>query len=523
MDITKVDIKPGTSILAILKRVEYDHWNASAEFIDNSIDSSQKFHSELQAAEGNNFMLKINISINDIDNEIIIRDNAAGIHEQDYPRAFKAAEVPPDNTGLSEFGMGMKSAACWISDNWSVKTSALGENIERTVIFDLNKIFHDKIDELEIKPQIQRKDAHYTVVTLSNIEKSKMPSTKTKNKIREHLTSIYRAFIQDGKLELVFDGRILSYTTPKFLNVPLINSSNNEPIFWKKEFDIPLDGNSSVRGFVGLLETMSTNHSGFALFRRGRVVQGSADEGFKPKDIMGDPGSFQYKRFFGEFHMDGFEVSFTKKGIKWDSNMDLFLELLKEDLVENNFIKQARHYRAGQTQAEVQRNALKVLESTVVDFKENVGEVLNDIRSSELDEDKLNLSKANDIQHREFVLEFNDTDWSVTIELTHDDSISDWLEVGSNLIPNRAYKKDFKQLDIRMSMNHPFVTHFAGSDKSRLEPILRMAVAFGLAEEAARESGVLKVGQLRSNLNKLLKSISNYPVNNGTNINSTFD
>jgi hypothetical protein len=321
---------------------------------------------------------------------------------------------------------------------------------------------------------------------------------------------LYRAFIQTNKLELVFDGRLLIYTTPKFLNAPLINSSNTESVLWKKEFDIPLDGKASVKGFVGLLETMSTNHSGFALFRRGRVVQGSADEGFKPKDIMGDAGSFEYKRFFGEFHMDGFEVSFTKKGIKWDTNMDLFLELLKDDLVANNFIKQAKEYRVRPTQLEIQRNALKVLESTVEDFKENVGEVLENIRSSEIGEDKLDLSKASDIQHREFIIEFNDTDWSVTIELSHDDSISDWLEVGSNLIPNRAYKKDFTQLDIRMSMNHPFVTHFAGSDKSKLEPILRLAVAIGLAEQAARDADVKKIGLLRVNLNKILKSMSNY-------------
>ena len=511
MEISKVNIRPDTSILTILKRVEYDHWNALAEFVDNAIDSSQKYRDELLKADEGNFLLKINIAINEADSEIVIRDNAAGIHTQDYARAFRAAEIPPDNTGLSEFGMGMKSAACWLSDNWNVKTSALGEDIERTVFFDLNKIFHDKIDELEIKSQFQRKDAHYTVVTMTNVEKKKMPNGKTLTKIKEHLTSIYRAFIKDNKLELVVNGHVLTYKEPKFLSAPFPYDSNSESIYWKKEINFEISDNLYVKGFVGLLETMSTTHNGFALFRRGRVVQGSADEGFKPKEIMGDPGSFEYKRFFGEFHMDGFEVSFTKKGIKWDTNMDMFLELLKEDLVSNNYIKQAKDYRVKPTKAEILKNAQKVLNDTVEDIKDSVGETIGEIRSSpESLNEKVELTPVDEIQHREFEIDFNDTVWKIIIELTHDESISDWLEVGSHLINNQTSNVNFRQVGVRMSLTHPFVKHFAGSDKSKLEPILRMAAAIGLAEEAAREAGIKKIGVLRMNLNKLLNAISNY-------------
>lgn len=514
MELSKVDIRPGTSILAILKRVEYDHWNALAEFIDNAIDSSQKYRKELlEISDENKYLLQVSITINDVDNEIIIRDNAAGIHEKDFPRAFRAAEIPPDNTGLSEFGMGMKSAACWLSDNWSVRTSALGEGIERTVVFDLNKIFHDKIEELDIKSEIKRKDAHYTVVTISNIEKNKMPNTKTKNKIKDHLTSIYRSFIDKEKLELelVFNGHTLIYSQPKFLTAPFPYDSNNEPVLWKKEIDFEIGDNLYVKGFVGLLETMSTNHNGFALFRRGRVVQGSSDEGFKPKEIMGDAGSFEYKRFFGEFHMDGFEVSFTKKGIKWDTNMDMFLEMLKDDLISSNFLKQAKEYRVKPTKAEILKNSQRVLDDTVDKIKESVEETIGEIRSSDvISDEKTELSLVSEIQHREFEIDFNDAIWLISIELTYNESISEWLEVGSHLIKNQVPKKSYRQVGIRMSLNHPFVKHFAGSDKSKLEPILRMAAAIGLAEEAAREAGIPKIGQLRINLNKLLKSISNY-------------
>jgi len=123
----KVSIRPQVHILSVLKFLEYESWFALAEFVDNSIASYQQYKKELKGIEGDNFNLEVNIEINQVENKITIRDNAASIHKKDYSRAFRAAEIPPDTSGLSEFGMGMKSAACWFADEWSVRTTALGE------------------------------------------------------------------------------------------------------------------------------------------------------------------------------------------------------------------------------------------------------------------------------------------------------------------------------------------------------------------------------------------------------------
>ena len=121
----KVNIRPNVSMLSVLKYLEYETWYALAEFVDNSLASYLEYEKELKSIEGNKFQLEVKIEINETENSIVIRDNAAGIHAKDYSRAFRAAEVPPDITGLSEFGMGMKSASCWFSDEWSVRTTAL--------------------------------------------------------------------------------------------------------------------------------------------------------------------------------------------------------------------------------------------------------------------------------------------------------------------------------------------------------------------------------------------------------------
>ena len=37
-----------------------------------------------------------------------------------YADAFETGKPPPDTGGLSEFGVGMKIAACWFADKWKV-------------------------------------------------------------------------------------------------------------------------------------------------------------------------------------------------------------------------------------------------------------------------------------------------------------------------------------------------------------------------------------------------------------------
>ena len=134
-----VSINPGIGILTVLKVLNYKAWFALAEFIDNSISSYQSNKKELEKIHGKDFKLDIQINFLS-DKTITITDNAAGIHDEDFDRAFKPAAIPPDRNGLNEFGMGMKSAAMWFCDQWEVRSSALGEDVERTVIFDQKKV-----------------------------------------------------------------------------------------------------------------------------------------------------------------------------------------------------------------------------------------------------------------------------------------------------------------------------------------------------------------------------------------------
>src|SRR5437762_1866567 len=101
----QVSIRPGVSVLSLFRHLNYKPWYAMAEFVDNSIQSYTANVKRLKNAHGPAYKLKVEIEIDLDGKRIVVRDNAAGIDAEDYQRAFKPAEPPPDTSGLAEFGV----------------------------------------------------------------------------------------------------------------------------------------------------------------------------------------------------------------------------------------------------------------------------------------------------------------------------------------------------------------------------------------------------------------------------------
>ncbi|MCT4171485.1 ATP-binding protein [Elizabethkingia anophelis] len=510
MSENKVNIRPNVSMLSVLKFLEYETWFALAEFVDNSIASYLNNEKALKQLHGEDFQLEVAIEINDPENKIIIRDNAAGIEQSNYNRAFRAAEIPADTTGLSEFGMGMKSASCWFSDYWIVRTKALYETEEKTIKFDMNEIVEDKLEELEFTSIPSDKNRHYTIIELLNV--NKMPRKKGLSKVKSHLTSIYREFIRNGILKLVVDNTELQFNDPKILEASKYNEPHGEKIKWRKEIDFDLEDGLFVKGFVGIRETGSTSEAGFALFRRGRVIEGSFDSGFRPEFIFGTPNSFKYQRVFGELHLEGFDVSFTKKGIQWDENLDVFLKCLKDELSHESFplLTQAEKYRARANDSDYRTSGVKALSQTVSDFEQKAPTAIKDTFESPKEENEVEteLPKTDKRIYKSFRVNFNKTDWLISIELSYDTSLNELIEVGNHLIKETSTESNIRQVGIRLSLTHPFMVQYAGTENSKIEPILKMAAAMGLAEILAKESGAKGQGEVRRNFNQLITKIS---------------
>ncbi len=298
---------------------------------------------------------------------------------------------------------------------------------------------------------------------------------------------------------------------PKILNVPRYDDPNGESILWRKDINFPIENGLSVHGFVAIREKASVSESGFALFRRGRVIEGSFDNGFRPDFIFGNPNSFRYQRIFGELHLEGFSVNFTKKGVQWDENLDIFLRLLRQDIDSKEFplLKQADNYRVRATEKEY-KAAVKALDETVNDFQKKapqaIAEVVNSISVTKSVE-KVELTKSEKVLHRDFDIRFNKVDWKVSIELSYDPSLKELIEVGDSFIKEKINNSSVRQIGIRLSLTHPFMIEFAGADNNKIEPLLRIAAALGLSEIIAKDS-YKNQGEVRRNFNELISNLS---------------
>lgn len=500
-----INIRPNVSILSVLRHLNYKPWFALAEFVDNAIQSFVENEKLLRATHGPDFRLRVSIETSRHDGGwIIIRDNAAGIALSEFPRAFKAAEVPIDRSGLSEFGMGMKSAAFWFSGKWTVRTKAYGDLWERSVAFDVSSILNEKREELDIVETPAGADAHFTEIVLSKLHTPLQP--KVLAKIKDHLSSIFRSFIADNRLVLKVDEETLAYERPVPLCAPYFKTPREKPVTWKKDIDFDFGGGQRVTGFAALFETASTTEGGFSLFRRNRLIEGSCDEGYRPEPIFGAPNSFVYQRLFGELHLEGFEVTHTKDGFKWQDYEEIFLSFLNEHLDAEPLplLKQAEGHRVRQKPEDYTKGATTASTRTAGAIEEHVPPVIaGQLKQSAEETKPTPLPVAQSVPAtREIRFKVEGQDWIVTLELTTDPAISDWLSLQDNAATRGVQAMEIK---VRLSLVHPFMQQFGGVTAQQIEPLLRIAAAIALSEVTARSSGVKQAGVLRRNINDFLR------------------
>lgn len=507
----KVSIRPGVSVLSVLAHLNYRPWFALAEFVDNSLESFLKYREQFSSDE-NEETLRVSIEISPVDQgRITIRDNAAGIADSEFSRAFRPAQVPTDRSGLCEFGMGMKSAACWFSPVWHVRTSAIGETVEKCIQFDISHIVRDELEELDVVEVPAESNVHFTEIVLEQLHR--VPTGRTLGKIKDHLSEIYRVYTRDGLLELSLNGEVLCYREPAVLEAPVYDA-NKQPIgdelLWRKSIEFDFGQGLQVTGFAALRQKASTTHAGFSLFRRNRLIQGSGDEKYRPSIIFGQSNDYPYQRLFGELHLSGFDVTHTKDGFQWDQNEQAFLELLKEHLNTDPLplIKQARNFRTQPTRGQLRRASGHAVQRTGRSLEREFPTVANEISQGSPEDDlPEQLCTADLAAQRVLDFDLDGRRWRVILELTDDEAVGDWLEVSNaaSLGDEQGVHGEREILGLRMSVVHPFVRRFAGADAERLEPLFRVAAAIGLGEKLAREGGIRMAGVIRVNINKILR------------------
>ena len=480
--------------------------NTLGEFVDNALQSYLNHRQELLLSDAN-YKLIVKIDINWDKNQITIEDNAAGIDTDNYLRAFEPAHIPVDDTGLNEFGMGMKTASVWLANKWNVSTKALGEEVERYTEFNLQKVTDEQKEDLLVRETKAPKAEHYTCITLTDLS-SNAPKPGQLDKIKRHLSSIYRHFLRDNDINIIVNGVELEAPNYGILNAPYYKHPEGEEHLWIRKVDFSM-GVYKAKGFVAILNKIRNGASGLVLMRRGRVIVGGENERYFPTVIFGQVGSFRYRRLFGELELEGFEVTFNKNGIREEDDLYLFMEALRDELKadEYNILSQADNYRKrgkehySKISKEIKRgfekkNKPKQLSRQIsqVESKFNNPLYIQD------NEDKIR--NATPLEHFNETFEYNGKNYILRMELVIE-SESDSLysvEINESAL---STTDDSISISCRINLAHAFFTRFDQFKKGRdYEPIIAIFKALTIAEIMAPNMGTKMGFNIRSLFNQ---------------------
>lgn len=502
--IEQIDITPSTGVYGTYKRLSYKPWYAIAEFVDNSTQSYYDHKEELKSQEG---FKKLYININySLENDFLeITDTAYGMDFYDFKRALILDKPPKNNTGRNEFGMGLKTAACWFGNLWSVETTRLDSNEKFKATIDVFDLQENNTSNIDYSTSYVDEKEHYTRIYITGLNQKMVK--KTLSRIKEQLSSIYRNDIRNGEIEIIWNGESLVYTDPSILVESLEDGSFIE---WKKNIDFDVISSNGkkyyVDGWIGIMDPGSTSNAGFTLMRRGRVIIGGPGENYRPDEIFGKSNSFTYQRLFGEINLDNWEVTQAKDGFDWNNGLE---ELLIENLlrVSSEFRYKAENYRKNLSK--------KITDITEEEKSDIVSETVNNITSAiyEINEEPIIYDHVNKVEtistleipeeKTQEMYSYSVDDYDLTVKWYSDNENGAWITT-KELSDNR--------IEISLNIRHAFFVPYI-NDTNFLKIMNKLACAMIIAERNAKKvsknpDGSVDPSDIRTYMNKLLDKLS---------------
>lgn len=502
-----INIRPGVGVYATYRRLSYRPWNAIAEFVDNSTQSYFDNRDELRRVfrqEQPNH-LRIGIDYDDESNSLTITDNAHGIGVTELFRALALDKPPPNTAGRCEFGMGLKTAACWFGRTWSIRSVALGSAIELRARVHIPDLVEGGHDEIPVQAVPAEPPSHFTAIKIEGLYKP--IRGRTAGRIKDQLGSMYRVDLRSGEVEILWNGEPVAFEEPPILEEKL---DDNSAYRWRRDisFTVPWEEGKHlpVTGWVGLRYPGSQRDAGFALLRRGRVVVGGPGEGYKPTEIFGQGNTFRSQRLVGELNMDQWPVTQAKDAFDWSGGLeDELIQELRNSC--HDLMEKAEGFRMRDRPVQLIDMQLAAEPTQhLLEAPEFVHAIIEDLTLPEpaktLSQETLDTLKLRHISSGPIIYTLNSQGLSWTFQLHWQDSISDsnWMSLS---LP------DEHTIDIFLNTGHPFFAAYLDR-KEFLELIQRLVISLALAEKMARRvhpDGRVDVSDFRMYMNRVLRHV----------------
>ncbi|NYT10196.1 MAG: hypothetical protein GKC09_09740 [Methanosarcinales archaeon] len=500
-----INVRPPVSVYATYQRLSYKPWFAISEFVDNSTQNYFENREALQKAFKNESegRLTISISYDGERNTLEIKDNANGMDTSELTRAVVLNRKPPITTGRSEFGMGLKTAACWFGWRWSIETKKLGLNEKYYVEVNVKDLVENKTEDIPITVASASPSEHYTIVRIEELYKP--IKTSTHGRIRDQLSSIYRQDLRSSEISILWNGVGLQFQDPPML---VEEQAGGGSVTWRKDFMIRVPWETCnctllANGWVGIRSKGSQREAGFVLMRRGRVIVGGPDAGYKPVEIFGQPNTFRSQRLVGEINLDNWPVTQSKDMFDWSGALEEdFISALRG--VCKDYMDKAEGHRQTKKPPTDKEMRDAAEPASKVFGSKKFGEAI----STELDfpepkkppeQEESDLKKIRSVSRGpiSFVMPMRSEQW--TFRLHWQDLLSDsrWMSV--------EFPQD-NQAEIYLNSAHPFFIPYM-ENRLMLELIQKFVVSLALAEKLARQTSpnnMIDPADLRNYMNKVL-------------------
>lgn len=513
-DVLELNIQPQAGVIGVFSRLNYKPWYAIAEFVDNS---TQSFYTHEKVLQANGIhSISIEIEYDEEEDILVISDDAFGMEFDDFSRAIKIDSPPDNKSGRNEFGMGLKTAASWFGEIWSVESSQFGSNKSYYAEINIPDLRQKNLNIIPINSRIVPEDIHGTKITIKQITK-KIGSPRTKGKIVQLLESMYRRDLDNGKVSITFNGDPLQFD--KYDCLTFRNKT------WRKDLDFSFkfDGHSHrVKGFVGILANGGYGKAGFALFRRDRVVIGGEEMNYKPTEIFVQAQSTIAHKLFGELDLDDFPINQAKDGFVWDDGLEFeFITRLKSEI--SDYIKIAKLTNKERAKEEaLSEEVSDTLHSEVEGSIQRINEQETSLFPQSNVEEQTTTEDDDEVSvFAQYQAEQNNApeiiDEKVRVYKIMLDSLNkceikvQWTIGNSSSWINVDFSDDSKNATVRLNINHPFFKPF--SEKPEFKTVLeKFAIAFVLSELKAKKlgnnDGLVMPSHFRTFINDYLQKLS---------------
>lgn len=479
----RINIRPGINILGIFKSLSYNFKIAFGEFIDNSTQSFFDHEEELNALGQKLVKVKIGIT----PDRITITDDAFGMTLEDFTRAITPASAPPNKNGRNQYGVGLKQAACWLGNVWSVKTTQYGSDKEYSTTVDVKELVNNNIEEVEVKTTIVEPSSHYTIITIKDLNRS--PVKRSLGTLRDELAERHTLDLIDNKLNLIVKDVELSATLPKAYIEEKPDGTKYE---WKKDVEFKVetrDGQLDAHGFVQVLDVGNVSGAGLLLVRNRRTIERS-----RFPELFGKSNSVEYQRMYGIIHLDGWPVSESKDRFDWeyDDLKSQFITNLEPLMKEIRKVAKERRVRH---QPPITPPVDPPVDPPAPEPPVNPPA---DPPAPEPPQPPVNPPATKPTQIvKEGEVDFKGKGFKYVLETKTDDNGSDFIE--------HTITKEGKH-KIKLNLSAPALKKYSDDTKC-VELLEKIAVALVLSEDIsdyASEDGLIEPGSIRELLNEII-------------------